>query len=42
MIQNVAHLVAHPRFRLALILLLMSGLMLACDDPWEPLPPWEH
>ena len=42
MIHAITRLMADSRFRLALLLLLMSGVMFACDDPWEPLPPWEH
>jgi hypothetical protein len=42
MIHAVARLIADPRFRLALILLLMAGIALGCDDhdwqrvPWPP------
>lgn len=42
MIQIAVRILADPRVRLALLLLVMSGLLFACDDPWEPLPPWEH
>jgi hypothetical protein len=44
MIETATRLVTDPRFRLTLLLLvlLLSGVMFGCDDPWEPLPPWEH
>lgn len=40
MVKTAARLVADPRFRLALLLfvLLMSGVMLGCDDPWDKFP----
>lgn len=41
MIQMAVRLVTDPRFRLALLLLLllMSGVLLGCDDhDWEKVP----
>lgn len=42
MIEVAARLVASPRFRLMLLMLLMSMILLACDEPWDKFPAHNH